>query len=271
MQQLLLFIYNNRAFFTFVALQLVAAWLIVNKNTYQNFAFLSSSNQVISGVNNTTGGVTDYFGLKVKNDSLLNEIAFMKELVSNSVTQGNRTHDIYDYTPAHVVNNSVRFNNNYLTIDKGTVDGIKPGMGVISAQGIVGKVKACSDHFSTVYSLLHSGIQVSSELKKDGSICSTKWKSGDYTAANLLFLARHKVINQGDSVVTSGNNAIFPPNILIGTVREVSKDGSASFLDVTINLSTDFSQLDYVYIIENKFAAERDSLEKSSMQDIGIQ
>ncbi|MGB0522114.1 MAG: rod shape-determining protein MreC [Flammeovirgaceae bacterium] len=268
MQQLLLFIYNNRAFFTFVALQLIAAWLIVNSNTYQGFAFLSSSNRVIGGVNNATGNVVDYFDLQKTNERLMRENALLRQQTSNATTRNLATRDTYRFIPGEVVNNTIRFNNNYLTINKGLADGVTPGMGVISDEGIVGKVKACSEHFSTVYSLLHSDIQVSSELKKDGSICSTKWGAEDYTVANLLFLARHKKINQGDTVVTSGSNAVFPPNIMIGTVKEVNKDESASFLDVKINLATEFSQLDYVYVIKNKYAAERDSLESTTMNDL---
>jgi len=268
-QQLLLFIYNNRAFFTFVALQLVAMWLIVNQNTYQSFAFLSSSNRIIGGVNNTTGDIANYFDLKDENQRLLRENALLRQQSNN----GNRrlsNPDSYRFIPAQVVNNSIRFNNNYLTIDKGAADGIKPGMGVITDLGIVGKVKACSDHFSTVYSLLHTNMEVSSSLQKDGTICATKWNAAqnDYTQANLLYLARHKKLYQGDTIVTSGSNAVFPPDVLIGTIDTVWKDDAKSFLDVQINLSTEFSQLDYVYVIRNKYSAERDSLERISTPDL---
>lgn len=268
MQQLLVFIYNNRAFFTFVGLQLLAAWLIVNKNTYQSFAFLSSSSQVMGNLSDASGSVGDYFELKNQNTKLMRENALLLQQTNNSGGVASKP-DSYRFIPAQVVNNSVRFNNNYLTIDKGLADGIAPGMGVITDKGIVGKVKACSENFSTVYSLLHSSLEISSEIKRDGSLCTTKWKAteNDYTQASLLHLARHKQINQGDTVVTAGSNAIFPPAILIGTVNSVSREGIGRTLSVQIDLSTEFSQLDYVYIIRNKYAAERDSLEQSTILD----
>ena len=268
MQQLLVFIYNNRAFFTFLGLQLLAIWLIVNQNTYQSFAFLSSSNQVVGNLSDASGNVVDYFELKDQNTRLMRENALLRQQSSNS-GNGNANPDSYRFIPAQVVNNSIRFNNNYITIDKGLADGIAPGMGVITDNGIVGKVKACSDHFSTVYSLLHTALEISSEIKKDGSLCSTKWEAsrGDYTQASLLHLARHKQINQGDTVITSGSNAVFPPNILIGMVNNVSREGTGRMLEVQIDLSTEFSQLDYVYVIRNKYAAERDSLEQATILD----
>src|SRR5690606_12875335 len=70
------------------------------------------------------------------------------------------------FYPAKVINNSTSRFANYLTLNKGILDGVKPGMGVISNMGIVGRVKNCSDHFSTVISLLHEKFNVSAKIKK---------------------------------------------------------------------------------------------------------
>ncbi|MFT5617302.1 MAG: rod shape-determining protein MreC [Arenicella sp.] len=258
-----------------MGLQLLCAWLIVNRNSYQNFAYLSSSSRVMGEVYTVTGSVESYFNLTEVNKQLMAENArlrkqrdkensiatFFNDSTLNSFQNDTTFFSSYSYIPAQVINNSIRLDDNYLTLDKGTKDGIEPGMGVITSNGIVGKVKACSEHFSSVYSVLHSSMLVASELKKSKSLCSTKWNTKDYSTANLLYLSRQSLLKAGDTVVTAGNNSIFPPNMMIGTISTFEKLKSESFMQAEIKLSTDFSKLDYVYIVKNKFSAEKDSLE----------
>jgi rod shape-determining protein MreC len=258
-----------------MGLQLFCAWLIVNRNSYQNFAYVSSSSRVMGEVYSVTGSVGDYFDLTEINEQLKAENArlrkqydknsvatFVYDSTLNNLLQDDTTFfSSYSYIPAQVINNSIRFDDNYLTLDKGTKDGIKPGMGVITSTGIVGKVKACSDNFSSVYSVLHSSTLVASELKKSNTLCYTKWNTKEYSTANLLNLSRQTLLKAGDTVVTAGNNSIFPPNMMIGTISTFEKLKSESFMKAEIKLSTNFSQLDYVYIVKNRFSAEKDSLE----------
>lgn len=251
----------------FAGLQLLCTWLIVNQNSYQNFAFLSSSNKVAGEIQSVNSNVTDYFNLQDVNTKLMEENAKLhRSLSTNTPTRpSERTlFNSYQYIPAQVVYNSIRYNNNYLTLDKGSKHGIKAGMGVITSGGIVGKVKACSDNFSTVYSLLHADMEVSSELKRTKALCSTKWGNNDPFNADLLYLSRQARIAEGDTVVTSGNNAIFPPNTLIGIVESYERPKSETFMQAKIKLSTEFDQLDFVYVVKNRFSAEKDSLEKAS-------
>jgi rod shape-determining protein MreC len=60
--------------------------------------------------------------------------------------------------------------------------------------------------------------------------------------------------------VTSGYNAVFPEGISIGTVLEVNKGTDTNYLDITIELTTDFSRISYVYLVDNYKVIELDSL-----------
>jgi rod shape-determining protein MreC len=62
---------------------------------------------------------------------------------------------------------------------------------------------------------------------------------------------RHVEVEEGDKVVTSGYNAIFPEGIPIGTIVEVKPGPETNYLDITIELATDFTRLSYVYLVEN--------------------
>jgi rod shape-determining protein MreC len=160
-----------------------------------------------------------------------------------------------------VINNSIRRTNNYLTLAAGSQDGVKPGMGVISPDGTVGRIKTVSRHYSTVTSLLHSQMLVSAKIKKDNTFGTIKWTGGDYRTALLDYIPLHVKPAKGDTIVTSGYNAVFPEGILVGTISQVEKEADRSFYTIRVKLSVDFAQISYVYVVENPKRAEQDSLQ----------
>ena len=169
----------------------------------------------------------------------------------------------YPLVPARVINNSLRSVDNYLTLNVGTADGVQPGLGVVGAAGVVGRVKAASEHYATVTSLLHSKSAVAAKLKRDGTFGSVKWPGNDFSHALLDYIPRQNRLVRGDTVVTSGYNAIFPEGVLVGTVESFVKEPDKNFWTVNVRLSTDFSRLTYVYVVHNRPHLERDSLEAS--------
>ncbi|GAA4499510.1 rod shape-determining protein MreC [Hymenobacter ginsengisoli] len=172
------------------------------------------------------------------------------------------THDAdYPLVAARVLNNSLRAVDNYLTLNVGTADGVQPGLGVLSAAGVVGQVKSASAHYATVFSLLHSKMAIAAKIKRDGTFGSVKWPGEDYSHALLDYIPRQNRLVRGDSVVTSGYNAVFPEGVFIGTVESFVKEPDKNFWTVHLRLGVDFSRLTYVYVVHNRPRTERDSLE----------
>ncbi len=172
------------------------------------------------------------------------------------------TRDVaYPLVPARVLNNSLRAVDNYLTLSVGTADGVQPGLGVLSANGVVGQVKSASAHYATVFSLLHSKMAIAAKIKRDGTFGSVKWPGEDYSHALLDYIPRQNRLAVGDSVVTSGYNAIFPEGVFVGTVESFVKEPDKNFWTVNVRLGVDFSRLTYVYVVHNRPRTERDSLE----------
>ena len=167
----------------------------------------------------------------------------------------------YPLVAARVLNNSLRAVDNYLTLNVGTADGVQPGLGVLSANGVVGQVKSASEHYATVFSLLHSKMAVAAKIKRDGTFGSVKWPGEDYSHALLDYIPRQNRLVRGDSVVTSGFNAIFPEGVFVGTVESFVKEPDKNFWTVRLRLGVDFSRLTYVYVVHNHPRTERDSLE----------
>jgi rod shape-determining protein MreC len=275
MKRLFQFIYYYRAFFTFLFFEIICALIIAGSGKYQSSGFFNTANFISSSVFTVKNNIGNYFGLKRKNLDLAKENAFLRQIISESEQEnkfslpeyrGNdtvfKTH--FEYITAKVINNSVRKINNFLTINKGTGDGVEPGMGVISSWGIVGKVRASSENFSTVYSLLHQDLLVSSEIKRNNVICTTTWTGEDPDYADLLYVPRHIKIFKGDTILTSGYNAIFPENIPIGVIDDFGINENETFYHIKVKLATDFRTLSYVYVIKNNFGAEKDSLEQAT-------
>lgn len=275
MHGLFQFLYRFRAFLIFVLLEVLCGWLIVKNNSYQGAAFFNSSNAYMAKAMKTQRNVTDYLHLKEtsrqladENARLLNQysqLTLSKQQAPAEYRLDSALTKQYQFIAARVINNTTRFSHNHLTIDKGRLDGIKPGMGVISPQGVVGVVKNCSDHYATLISLLHMDMQVSSQLRKNGQIGTAKWSGQDPNQIRLQYIPRHIALQKGDTVITSSYNSIFPQGVMVGTINEARSKGSETFHEIDLNLSVNFNRLSYVYVIENFFKAEQDSLEKATI------
>jgi rod shape-determining protein MreC len=271
MERLLNFVYQYRAFFTFLVLQLFCGWLIVENNQYQNTKFFNSSNRLAANIAGFSQGVREYFALRKINVALAEENARLRTRLEQRTqsfyqldTRELRDPAIinrFEYVSAKVVSNSTHQFKNYITIDKGQADGVQPGMAVISHEGAVGKVKSTSQHFSVLISLLNIDEHVSAMLKRTGHFGTVQWDGLDPRYTQLRFIPRHVNPLPGDTVVTSGYNAIFPPGILVGIVQDVKLKEEAPFYEIKVELAQDFGRLAFVDVVKSNLKAEQDSLE----------
>jgi rod shape-determining protein MreC len=281
MRNLFAFIYRFRAFLLFVLLEILCVYMVVRYNTYQGAAFFNSASTYIGRVLEVQSSVTDYFRLASINSMLARENAAMREdlLRQHLAEQVDSTAELsgtlyaasdstmanpYILHASRVINNSIRRTNNYLTLSIGSADGIKPGMGVIASTGAVGRVKTVSEHYATVTSLLHSQMLISAKIKKDNTMGTIKWTGGDYRKAVLDYIPLHIKPVVGDTIVTSGFATVFPEGIMVGTISAVEQEPDRSFYTIEVQLSVDFAQLSYVYVVESPLREERETLEKNA-------
>ncbi len=271
MQRLLNFFYEYRAFFTFLLLELFCGWLLVKNNQYQSTLFFNTSNRLAANILGFSQSTQEYFALRQVNQDLSQENAQLRTQVERQ-NQNLGNHQVkydsllrYDFASAKVINNSVSQFKNYITINRGTDMGIQPGMAAISLLGAVGKVRAVSEHFAVLISILNIDEQISSVLKRTGNFGTTQWDGTDPRLVNLLYIPRHVQPVVGDTVVTSGYNAVFPQGILIGIVKEVKLKEEALFYDIRVVLAQDFRRLSFVKIVKSEIRPELDSLEKTTI------
>jgi len=261
----------------FLLLEAIALVLTIQHNYYHQAAFFNSSNAMAGGFYQKLNNFTAYLDLRRVNDSLVSYVATLQaslpeNQISDSSTFAPLTFDStvsqrYFYTGARVINNTIEFRNNYLTLDKGSLAGIKPRTAVMATNGIVGIVKDVSPHFSTVISVLNKNARISARLKKSGTAGTVLWSGGNFRYADLIEIPEHIEVKVGDTLLTSPYSSIFPDGLFIGTVSEVVLPEGNSMYEIKIKLGANFKKLNYVWVIEDRYVPERDSLESNLTYD----
>ncbi len=283
------FILIIRRFFNlilFVGLEIVCMVLISRSHSLQGDDLVSSANTAVGIIYKKQSDLMYYISLGKMNDSLLNENMRLRKTVDKykttdtlqdmkvrrelASTTGDTTHHIvkyadYIYRTARVINNSVDGVNNYITINRGSNEGITKGMSVISGTGLVGRVEYVSAHFASILSILSNKQQVSARLK-DGTFKSTTW---DYEHPDVFLMKdmpQETNVKKGDSVFTTSFGNTFPADVLIGTVTSVEINKKNGKKQLYLKPATNFRSLQYVYVLENTLGPERQQLEEQAIK-----
>ncbi len=226
-----------------------------------------SAGKIVGTVETKRKGITDYFFLKEVNDSLLKENERLRKQLMQEVTSipikdsfGNvvvKKDSIeknlrYHYFACKVIDQTFDEKNNYITINRGSYQGIKRGMAVLSNNGIVGQVVNATEHFSVAKCVISERFRVSAQLK-DGTLGYISWPDVDSRFVQLNNISPSVKVKSGDTVVTSPSS-LFPANIMIGRVVGLKSGSDANHY--TILLNTNFRRLRYVYVVEDISADE---------------
>ncbi len=270
MRKLFKFLRKFRDFLIFFALQVIVLGFFFNSRNYHRAQLFNSSSELIAWFVEKKHNITKHFDLEETNANLMQELAAMRtKMPQNYYQLQDRIFYIndtlykqqYEYVPAEVINSTSTKRDNYFTINKGRLTGIKEGMGVMSGEGIVGFVFDVSEHFSIVKTVLSDNINIPVKLKKNNEHWLLKWDGNDNEIAQVNGVNRDIDIAVGDTVVTRAGRGMFPSGIAVGVVDElISQDGKQTW-DVNIRLATDFTSVTYVYVIKNLLQEEQTELE----------
>jgi len=260
----------------YVALSCV---LLFRSDPYRHHLWLTSASTVSGALYKAGHNITSFFSLREVNDDLNRRNAVLEAEVVNLREQINTmklagfsdTMSVpdsmahFDFIVANVINNSVHHAQNYLTVDKGSLDGVRPEMGVIDHSGVVGTVSAVGPHYARVISLLNPNFRLSCKIKASEHFGSLVWDGNDPSQAMLEELPRHTVFSPGDTVVTSGYSAVFPAGLPVGTIMPDNRDHKENFFTLRVKLFADFSRLSNVQIVKNNHRDELVSVETDNV------
>jgi rod shape-determining protein MreC len=271
MRQIVDFLIKHYTFFLFLLLEGIALHLTLSHYNSKAENIMTSANRISGFYFEKIHAVTDYFSLRESNKQLVSENEKLINRLSAYRYFSQQDDQFleerqYKYTLGKVIKNSVNRQQNYLTINKGKKSGIKINSAVVSPKGVVGVVAKVSNNYATVVSLLNTNFSMSGELEKTGYFGSLNWDGESPEYLTLNDIPGHVKIQKGDTIVSSGYSAIFPQAMPIGIVSKIYKIKQSNFYRLQVKTLANFRKLDYVYIIENTYKAERDSLEKETEQ-----
>ena len=278
MQSILNLLIKYNHWFLFILLEGISIVLMFSFNSYQGAAFFTSANGIAGNMYSLMTDVDGYFSLKDENEALVTynrllneelqtlrtEISAMKDsavLAGNTFVQ--KHNNEFTFGTAKVINNSLNKVNNYITIDKGSNDGITSEMGVFNEHGVVGIICQTSGNFSIVMPLLNSKSMISCRVEGSNSFCTLKWDGGELQYSYLIDLPRYALFEPGDTVITSGFSSIFPAGIPEGEIQNLEDSDDGMFYRAKVKLFVDFASVDNVTVIGSRTKEEQQTLEDS--------
>lgn len=281
MDRLLEFLRSKRHLLLFLLLEIIALTLLFSGSKYRSSVVLSSANDVTGRVMEVSQTIRSYTGLEEANVELLHRNALLEKevlrlhnqlerLTVDSLSWTRLGRDTlertfpYNYVVGKVVGHVLFSKSNYLTIDIGTKDGVGVDMGVVGVDGVVGIVQAVSDSYARVVPLINSTFGVSCKVEHSDNISILKWDGTDVEHSLLTNIPKHKALEPGLEVYTSGYSASFPEGLSVGVVDGPGKSPDDSFFAYRVKLSTNFASLKYVYVLTNSSVEERRQVESLS-------
>ncbi|QBN18912.1 rod shape-determining protein MreC [Flavobacterium nackdongense] len=274
MQQIFNFIYKNSTKLLFLLLLGISLFLSIQSHSYHRSKIISSANFMTGGVYERINSFSEYLNLRTENDALAQENAKLRSLLfaKKDTTAAAKLDSIKGISPkdiivSKVIHNSFTSQENYLTLNSGSLQGVQQDMGVINSLGIVGIIDNTSNNYATVISILNTKSHINAKLKKSNHFGSLGWDGKNTGFVQLTDVPRLASIKKGDTIVTGGQSIIFPENINIGTIDRIKIDNQTHYYTIEVKLFNDMTNLGHVYIIKSKNREEIINLEKKSEKD----
>ena len=285
MKNLLEFLHKYHHWFLFVLFETLSMVLLFQFNNYQGSVWFSTANAVAGRVYEWDAAVESFFTQAENNERLTKrnfylerQLAQLRRLYQEATekTDPKELQELekisqYKLIPAKVVTSELHKNNNLMTINSGSAEGVEPGMGVACGQGVVGVTFLCSDHYTVVIPVLNTtSSRISSAIRNRVYFGVLRWYGEESGYAYVEDIPRHARFKRGEWVETNGYSSIFPAGVLVGQIVEVynSRDGLSYKLKV--RLSTDFGTLRDVVVISDKSIAERMRLMQAARDSLKL-
>ena len=252
MRSLLDFLVRHSYVFLFILLEILSLVLLFGFNDRQKEAFLTSANSVSGTLFEWRTDVDQFFMIRKENAQLIEENtrlhSILTDLVDSMHVYTERKLSADGVVAARVVDNSVRKDDNYMTIDKGSRDGIADGMGVYSADGVVGVIMVAGKRYSIVMPVLNGSTSISCKKRGSDSFGFLEWTGGDPYKAQLRDMPYHSAVEIGDTIVTTGFSSVFPEGVPVGTISGIERSKNGYTLKIQVDLAVDMSNLGWVYV-----------------------
>ncbi len=154
-------------------------------------------------------------------------------------------------------------------LDKGAASGVAADRAVITPDGLIGRTVAVSDRTADVLLLADPSCNVSVRLERTGAfgaVAGLGGKPGEQPTCRMDYVLETADMQEGDAVVTSGLGGLFPKGLLVGRVRQVSRNEAGLYQTAEIDSAADLGALEYAFVV----ATEQDLADVPSPAPAGV-
>ena len=245
----------------FILLEVAALHMLARGGELQQNYFAGISHGVQQYVWGKSESIKYYFSLREQNEALAAENMRLREAIGSacdlaaeedlaSVFQALPASG-FAFIPARIAKLSRNKQHNYMIIDRGSEDGVRPQDGIVTSCGVVGIVEAVGDHYAYAISLQNKDLSISARIGLDGASGPMSWDGRSSHGAILREIPLQYRFSPGDTVYTSGHSSIFPAGIPLGVMGEAKIVNGATY-EIKVTLFQDFSTLRYVSVARNE-------------------
>lgn len=276
MRNFLAFLRRFQILLIFALLQGIALSTYFTFKEFPRSQYLTTANEINGQILTARNELTKHFNLAENNRNLQQEnIRLRKRLPQSYIKLEGGTvkiddtlfHQQYTYIPATIIKSSHTKRNNYFTLNVGTAQGVKRGMGVFSDKGVIGTIHQSSQHFSTVKSCLTENINIDVMIEGSGQFGLLKWNGRDARKGTMWGVSNDSDVKLWSNVVTRGGGGIFPRGLPVGKVRAKSPVEGEPLWDIEVLYSEDYRSVQRVYVIKNLLKTEQEELESGIPED----
>jgi len=212
---------------------------------------LSSVTGFFAGYVDLRGARAENIELREKNDQLLGEVNDLRERTAELDRVRRELalppHAEYHSLAANVVARDTSTWFRRLTIDRGTLSGVRLNLPVMTAGGIVGRVISVGPNYATVQVITDKQAGVGAMLQNSRAMGEVRGLDGANCELKNISTAIN--VNEGESVVTTGLDRIYPKGLLIGTVERIEQDPNAPFNKIVIKPTAPIDRLEHVLVL----------------------
>jgi len=230
---------------------------------------------IFDGISNTWNGYIYLINIKEENNRLIEENNRLKAesvVLQEKALAGDRLQQLLDikdtlnisYNAAGIIAKDPSNWYSAIVINKGERDRLRPNLGVITAEGVVGRIVKTAASYSRVLLLTDRNSAVAGLIQRTGDEGIVAGMDGRTLQLNFIMIDSE--VQNGDLVITSGTDGVFPPGIVIGTINKIESPKNALFHTIELIPGVDLSRVREVMVLKTPLLPEVEKLLKEEIE-----
>jgi cell shape-determining protein MreC len=254
----------------FFILEIIALNWLVSTHAMHNGRVSSIGIECANSWTDMLGTVSSYYSIQESNKDLNSENARLRtenmrlrstsNISSDSITTYYDVANNWRSVSGEVIRTSTHFKDNLLVANKGRLDNVFVGSGMLDNGSLAGKVVEVTDNECLVFPVIHRNVEWSVRIGEEGAVGRMVWDARDVKIAKVVDITKSSLVLPGEKVYTTGFQGVFPADVFVGEVIKVAVTAADEFKTVIIELGADYSNIRHVEFLQDLSISYADSL-----------